>query len=811
MKKREEMPVSEKEHGSRRKVAMQRFLGMILLGLCGSLLFVSAEVRAETRRALIIGIDKYVPPQSPAAESTSAGGQDRPSSSNAPAVRGRWSDLDGAVNDADDMRDALITRYDFKPENILVLRNNEATRERILAGIRDHLVKPTQPGDAVVFFYAGHGSQELNPQSEEQDKKDETIVPADSSQGAEDIRDKELRRLFNDILDKGAVLTAIFDSCQSGSIARGVVVEGKARFLPPDTRSSRSRGTLDPSDSRPRPEDRGALILSAAQDFELAKEGRDPETGAPRGAFSVALLQVLRKSDLQESAENVFLRTRASLTTVQEPVLAGTPDRLRKPLFGVGPDTASRGAMIAVQSVRNDNLVELQGGGVAGLEKGSELKEATPAAGTQPVRLRIEEVKGWSRATAQVISGDPQKLRPGDLFTLDLWVVPDEPLLRVWLPASLSLADLQRMAKELDTLRTTDRVQWIADPTEETPTHELFWTGTVWTVAGPTQQGGGRQETALGKTFSAQQVLEALSVGTANKAKLFVRVPPPPELLTAIELRTGRQQSVIAVVASPQEANYLLIGRMQRKILEYAWVFPNMLRKEAEAKLPLPVRSDWIAVVDAKGIASAAAQLKGNALRICRVQFWLTLPRKTPQDNGDFPYTLALKNTKTGKIVTQDQVIEGELYRLVLRANKDALKQGVMPRYVYVLAIDRNGKITLLFPRESQGSVENRFPAKGSDGEMQKPSEILIGDEFAIGEPFGLDTYILLTDAQPIPDPQRLEQEGVVSRGADPEGSVAQLVFNGLDAMTRGVHLTTPAKTPTRWSSTVLSLRSVPK
>lgn len=788
---------------------MRRFSGMVLFVLCGSLLSVPAEVRAETRRALIIGIDKYEPKQPTSAESTSsAEGKDRPSSASAPAARGRWSDLDGSVNDADDMSDALINRYDFKPENVLVLRNDEATRERILVGIRHHLVEPTKPGDVVVFFYAGHGSQALNAQSEEQDEKDETIVPADSSQGAEDIRDKELRRLFNDILDKGAVFTAIFDSCHSGSIARGVVVEGKSRFLPPATRAFTPRGTQETPDSRPQPEDRGALILSAAQDFELAWEGKDPKTGNPRGAFAVALLQVLRKADLQESAENVFLRTRASLTGVQEPVIAGTSDRLRKPLFGVGPDTASRGATVAVQSVRADNLVELQGGGVAGLEKGCELKEASPAAGTQAVRLRVEEVKGWSHATARVIAGDPQKIRPGDLFALDLWVVPDEPLLRVWLPpATLSTADLQQMAKEFDSLRVSDRVQWIEDPTEESPTHELFWTGTAWTLASPAKQGTGRQETILGKTLSAKQVLEALSLETPNKAKLFVRVPPPPELLAALDLSKGKQRSVIAVVASPQEANYLLIGRVQNKTLEYAWVFPNMLRKEAEEKLPFPIRSDWIAVTDPKGVESAAVQLKDQAEQICRVQFWLALSRRAPQDNGDFPYTLALKNTKTGKIVTQEQVLEGESYRLVLRANEDALRQGVMPRYVYVIAIDRRGKITLLFPRESQGSVENRFPAKGSGGEIQKSSEIPIGDEFAIGEPFGLDTYILLTDVKPIPDPQRLEQEGMRTRGAEPEDSVAQLVFNGLNVMTRGQQL----KTPPRWSSAALSLRSVPK
>ena len=50
---------------------------------------------------------------------------------------------------------------------------------------------------------------------------DETIVPADAASGAFDIRDKEIARLCNQVVDKGILLTAIFDSCHSGSIARG--------------------------------------------------------------------------------------------------------------------------------------------------------------------------------------------------------------------------------------------------------------------------------------------------------------------------------------------------------------------------------------------------------------------------------------------------------------------------------------------------------------------------------------------------------------------------------------------------------------
>ena len=48
-----------------------------------------------------------------------------------------------------------------------------------------------------------------------------------------DIRDKELRHVFNEILDKKILLTVFFDSCHSGSVMRGL---GKARKLDPDLR-----------------------------------------------------------------------------------------------------------------------------------------------------------------------------------------------------------------------------------------------------------------------------------------------------------------------------------------------------------------------------------------------------------------------------------------------------------------------------------------------------------------------------------------------------------------------------------------------
>ena len=70
----------------------------------------------------------------------------------------------------------------------------------------------------------------------------------------------------------------------------------------------------DVADGKPlglAPEDRGALILSAAQDTELAWETVTPD-GRRHGAFTWALLHALRTAALTETAEEVFARARAA-------------------------------------------------------------------------------------------------------------------------------------------------------------------------------------------------------------------------------------------------------------------------------------------------------------------------------------------------------------------------------------------------------------------------------------------------------------------------------------------------------------------
>src|SRR3954469_5595483 len=272
---------------------------------------------APHRRALLIGINDYAAFIPPHARTTPAPGRD-------------WPNLAGAVNDVNIMRNMLVALYGFDRNDIVTLTDQVATREAILGGIEQHLVNPAAKDDVILFYYAGHGSQVRNSLSDERDKLDESLVPADSRAGAADIRDKELRMLFNRILDRGARLTVILDNCHSSSGARGLGTGAQPRGITPDLRDVADGVTV------PRPESRGALVLAAAQDTDTAWEMRDRE-GKFHGAFSWAWVRAMRDCASGEPSIETFLRAQARMraeTPYQEPTIAGTADTRMAPFLG---------------------------------------------------------------------------------------------------------------------------------------------------------------------------------------------------------------------------------------------------------------------------------------------------------------------------------------------------------------------------------------------------------------------------------------------------------------------------------------------
>jgi uncharacterized caspase-like protein len=713
-------------------------------------------LQAETarRRAILIGINDY---------SASTLAHSMPSPDRA------WSNLDGAVNDVDLMRELVIALYDFKSADVVTLKDQQATRDGVFRALQ-RLLAQTQKNDVVLFYYSGHGSQVRNSRSAESDRLDESLVPADSRRGAPDIRDKELLPFFNGILDRGARLTIVLDTCHSGSGARGLDSGLRARAVKSDLRD-----VADPSEGQ-RPERRGALILSAAQDFDLAFETLD-EHGKIRGAFTWALARALRDAHAGEPATETFLRARARLQAErpsQDPVLAGRDDIRQLPFLGIRGDRRAHGSVIAVEKTTGPGTYLLQGGWASGLTVGSELRlvDGGPT-------VEVTALLGVSHAVARMRTRTTP-LQPGALLELVTWAAPPSPPLRVWIPRAECNALATARALREEAVRRRD-VHWLEDPTETSPTHLLRWSDGAWELV----TNGVRRKVAT-------PPMNAVPAG----AMLFVQLPAPAQLVDEIGSVDG-----VEITDDSRAADYVLTGRLAHDGVEYAWVRPSVTAADRTRSI-LPLRSAWID-------GERAFALRDSIVQLRRVQGWQEL--RSPAASAP-PYRLAVRRAVDGALVDDGRLLGSTRYELVLRERRRTSDEPVFARYVYAFVIDSDGSSVLLFPSPETGSVENLLPVTLTPAQPLRhaPAEIpLVGARpFVIGEPYGLDTYFLLSTGEPLPSLASLEWRGVraASAGSARKSPIEELLAQTL-AGTRGPD--EPIRTPPDWSIDKVIFESV--
>jgi hypothetical protein len=139
--------------------------------------------------------------------------------------------LEGPAHDVALLKKILMERFGFEANNILTLAEGEKqrpTRANIKSAF-EKLAQMAQPGDQVFVLLSGHGSQQpaRNP-AEESDGLDETFLPADTAAWNATTKtvhnaiiDDELGQWSKAILDRGAYLVVVIDSCHSGTALRG--------------------------------------------------------------------------------------------------------------------------------------------------------------------------------------------------------------------------------------------------------------------------------------------------------------------------------------------------------------------------------------------------------------------------------------------------------------------------------------------------------------------------------------------------------------------------------------------------------------
>lgn len=135
---------------------------------------------------------------------------------------GTKNQLRGCINDAHNMFNFLTSRHGYDADDIVMLTDDQQDMVRLplkanIIRAMQWLVRDARPNDSLFFHYSGHGGQTKDLDGDEDDGMDDVIYPLDfETQG--DLVDDIMHDIMVKSLPPGARLTALFDSCHSGTV-----------------------------------------------------------------------------------------------------------------------------------------------------------------------------------------------------------------------------------------------------------------------------------------------------------------------------------------------------------------------------------------------------------------------------------------------------------------------------------------------------------------------------------------------------------------------------------------------------------------
>jgi len=520
---------------------------------------------------------------------------------------------------------------------------------------------------------------------------DSTLVPANAYKGGYDVRDREMTRIFNAVLDKGIHLTVIFDSCHSGGISRGIGPRYRARTLAYDPRDiAEAPDTLADGQPQPAPterKDNPALVFSAAQQDQAAQEmPLTDKVTEPHGAFTAALIEALLALPADSPASIVYQRVKAVLEgsgiSGQEPDLDAETARRQEPLFGGTAANTGKARAAALQTDEDGN-VWMDIGRASSVGVGSEFTSMVLDGRGQSVKLRVTELEGIARSSTTVIGPSGAKVAPGDIFELTKWIPAESVPLHVWnWPANLV------MTRFLPSYRRSAPQELLSSPIQPRNRGHTSSAGRHnWTL----EQAGSHSPTAVG----TQLTTDALKKHLPASARLWVNLPPPRELTAKLLPADGNS----AVQKSPDlaRADYALTGTLTSDGPAYAWFHKSELSAGPPASIPAdhspgcsstsqyPVRSGWVVVTDASGLDEGGKALNKSAGLLAKVHGWLELAESPADASTADYYTLAMVHASDESPITAEQPArQGEVLKMALRSKDRVIEK----RWVYILDID---------------------------------------------------------------------------------------------------------------------------
>lgn len=325
-------------------------------------------------------------------------------------------DLHGAAGDARAFRDVLVHRWGFPERNVRLLLDGAATQRAMEEAVVGWLGSRVAPGDNVVIYFAGLGSQVWDEDGDEEDGLDETLAPADVSptRADRDITDDTFTGWLEALPSTNVVV--VLDQATSGTGGRERTAFSRARVLGRDVGSLPLPGETA-RDALPRPaldetgfEAGGAHVveLSAAHPHQAAVETWRPGTGGAEpfhaGAFTRHLVRALWRAPADASYEEVLADVARALERDrfgQAPELSSDEGPRLLPLFFTegGSEPAPPGT-VPVERVEGDRA-RLGGGRILGVTPGSLF--STPSGATL-----VADSVGAEASGTRVVRGAPE-------------------------------------------------------------------------------------------------------------------------------------------------------------------------------------------------------------------------------------------------------------------------------------------------------------------------------------------------------------------------------------------------------------------
>jgi len=134
---------------------------------------------------------------------------------------GQPNALHGCINDVTNMSSFLHSKFGYRREDMVILTDDQRnplsipTKANIIRAMH-WLVKDAQPHDSLFIHFSGHGGRTPDLDGDEDDGYDDVIYPLDY-RVAGHIVDDDMHAIMVRPLRPGVRLTAIFDSCHSGT------------------------------------------------------------------------------------------------------------------------------------------------------------------------------------------------------------------------------------------------------------------------------------------------------------------------------------------------------------------------------------------------------------------------------------------------------------------------------------------------------------------------------------------------------------------------------------------------------------------